>query len=69
MENIKHDFIKNNILLKNIDFDLNISKESEIEEKSEFDMNNWDKNIAYNKESKNTLKEYIYLFNVDTGKA
>ena len=57
MENIKHVFIKNDICLKNIDVDLNILEESEEEENSEFDMKNWDKNITYNKESKNTLKE------------
>ena len=31
-------------------------------------MKNGDKNITYNIGRKNTLKEYIYLFNVDAGK-
>ena len=31
-------------------------------------MKNGDKNITYNIGSKNTLKEYIYLFNVNAGK-
>jgi len=57
MKNIKHVFIKNDICLKNIDVDLNILEESEGKENSEFDMKNGDKNITYNKESKNTLKE------------
>ena len=55
IENIKYDFIKNEYRQNWCWF--KFIRRIWREENSEFDMKNGDKNITYNKESKNTLKE------------
>ena len=65
MKNIKYAFIKNGILLKNIEIDLNELEESKGEENSLLANENEEKNITYIKKSKNISKDYIYLFNGD----